>query len=47
MAEASGYAANRAGLTAFTLRSVVCAESTVTTSISKALVKSSSDRASG
>src|SRR3954454_3878046 len=47
IATASGYAANNAGRTAFTRRSVVCADSTVTTSISKAFSKSSSDRASG
>ena len=43
----SGYAANRVGRTAFTRRSVVWALSTVTTSSSKALSKSSSQRASG
>ena len=46
-ATASGYVANRVGVTLLTILSVVCADSTVATSSSKALVKSSSQCASG
>ena len=47
MRGASGYAANRVGRTALTRLSVVWALRTVTTSSSKGLSKSSSQRASG
>ena len=47
IAVAAGYAANRGGRTALTRRSVVCADSTVATSSSNGVSKSSSVRAWG